>query len=100
MTHGHLPRLWGRLAFAALTAPHLVDDGKLALDEDVNARLRAWKVPENEFTRTEKVTLRRLLNHSAGFTVHGFPGYAADAPVPTLIQILDGAQPANTAAIR
>ena len=85
---------------AALIALHLVDEGKLALDEDVNRRLRSWKVPENEFTGTEKVTLRRLLNHSAGLTVHGFAGYSAGAPVPTLLQLLDGVKPANSAAVR
>jgi CubicO group peptidase (beta-lactamase class C family) len=85
---------------AAIVALHLVDEGKLSLDEDVNRKLRAWKVPENEFTRDEKVTLRRLLNHSAGLTVHGFPGYAAGETVPTLVQVLDGAKPANTAPIR
>ena len=71
-----------------------------SLDEDINAKLRSWKVPENEFTRTEKVTLRRLLSHSAGLTVHGFPGHATTEPVPTLVQVLDGAKPANTAAVR
>jgi len=84
----------------ALVALHLVDEGKLSLDEDINLKLRSWKVPENEFTRTEKVTLRRLLNHSAGLTVHGFPGYAAGAPVPSLVEILDGKKPANTDPIR
>jgi CubicO group peptidase (beta-lactamase class C family) len=57
-------------------------------------------VPENEFTKTEKVTLRRLLNHSAGLTVHGFPGYAAGDPMPNLIEVLDGKKPANTAPVR
>jgi CubicO group peptidase (beta-lactamase class C family) len=85
---------------AALAALRLVQDGKLSLDEDVNAKLTTWKVPENEFTREQKVTLRRLLTHNAGLTVHGFPGYAADAPVPTVVQILNGEKPANTAAIR
>lgn len=85
---------------AALVALHLVDDGKLSLDEDVNAKLRSWKVPGNEFTKTEKVTLRRLLNHSAGLTVHGFPGYEAGSPVPSLVDLLDGKPPANTAPIR
>ena len=84
---------------AALAALRLVEQGKLALDQDVNERLTSWKVPENEFTRTEKVTLRRLLSHSAGLTVSGFPGYSADAPVPALVQVLDGQKPANTAAI-
>ena len=87
-------------SIAALGALRLVEQGKLVLDEDVNAKLTSWKVPENDFTTTEKVTLRRLLSHSAGLTVHGFRGYAADAPVPTLVQVLDGAKPANSGAVR
>jgi CubicO group peptidase (beta-lactamase class C family) len=85
---------------AALAALKLVQAGKLNLDEDVNVKLVSWKVPENEFTKTQKVTLRRLLTHSAGLTVHGFPGYAADAEVPTLVQVLNGEKPANTGPIR
>jgi CubicO group peptidase (beta-lactamase class C family) len=85
---------------AALAALRMVEDGRLSLDGDVNRSLKRWQVPENEFTKVEKVTLRRILSHSAGLTVHGFPGYAADSPVPTLLEILDGSQPANTEAIR
>jgi CubicO group peptidase (beta-lactamase class C family) len=78
----------------------LVQQGKLALDEDVNVKLKSWKVPENEFTKEQKVTLRRLASHSAGLTVHGFPGYDVDEKVPTLVQIFNGEKPANTAPIR
>ncbi|WP_051670804.1 serine hydrolase [Bryobacter aggregatus] len=78
----------------------LVQSGKLQLDEDVNVKLRSWKVPENQFTTTEKVTLRRIMSHSAGLNVHGFPGYPVGAPLPTLVQILNGEKPANTAAVR
>src|SRR5580704_14739404 len=85
---------------AATGALYLVEHGKLALDEDVNKKLITWKVPDNDFTKTEKVTLRRILSHSAGLTVHGFPGYATDAPRPTLPQVLNGEKPANTAAVR
>ena len=85
---------------SALGALRLVEQGKLALDEDVNTKLVTWKVPENEFTKEKKVTLRGLLSHTAGLTVHGFPGYATDEPVPTLVQVLDGAKPANTRPIR
>ena len=77
-----------------------MEEGKLALDEDVNTKLNTWKVPENSFTREKKVTLRGILSHTAGLTVHGFPGYAIDGPVPTLVQVLDGAKPTNTAPIR
>jgi CubicO group peptidase (beta-lactamase class C family) len=85
---------------AAMAALHLVEQGKLDLDEDVNRRLVSWKVPDNELTKEKKVTLRGLLSHSAGLTVHGFPGYAAEEQVPTLVHVLDGVRPANTAPIR
>jgi CubicO group peptidase (beta-lactamase class C family) len=78
----------------------LVQSGKLSLDEDVNAKLKTWKVPDNEFTKEEKVTLRRLASHTAGLTVHGFPGYDVDDKLPTLVQIFNGEKPANTAPIR
>ncbi len=83
---------------AAAGALRLVDQGKLALDENVNDKLKSWKVPDNQFTQTEKVTLRRLLSHTAGLTVHGFPGYDVNERMPTAVQVLDGA--GNTAAIR
>ena len=67
---------------SALGALHLVEQGKLALDEDVNAKLTTWKVPENEFTQEKPVTLRGILSHTAGLTVHGFPGYATDEAGP------------------
>lgn len=85
---------------AAFGALRLVAAGKLSLDANVNDALKSWKVPESTFTAVEKVTVRRLLNHTAGLTVHGFPGYAVDAARPKLVQMLDGARPANTPPIR
>jgi CubicO group peptidase (beta-lactamase class C family) len=85
---------------AAMGALVLVQDGKLTLDGDINRFLKDWKVPANAHTAKRPVTLEGLLSHTAGLTVHGFPGYAAGAPVPTLPQILDGAPPANTVAVR
>jgi CubicO group peptidase (beta-lactamase class C family) len=84
-------------AFAAL---QLVQQGKLNLDEDVNRKLVSWKVPDNEFTRNEKVTLRRLLSHTAGLNVASVGGYLASEPLPTTVQILDGQKPANNEAVR
>jgi CubicO group peptidase (beta-lactamase class C family) len=86
---------------AAMASLALVEQGELSLDESVNSKLTSWHLPDNEFTKSEKVTLRRVLSHSAGLTVHGFPGYSANEQVPTLKQILDGERPpANTAPIR
>lgn len=85
---------------SAMAALHLVEQGKLDLDEDVNQKLVTWKIPENEFTKEQRVTLRRLLSHTAGVTVSGLRGYAVDEQVPTLRQILDGLTPANSKPIR
>ena len=85
---------------SALGALRLVERGQLSLDEDVNARLKGWKLPDSDATVDRKVTVRGILSHTAGLTVHGFPGYAAGKPVPTLVQVLDGTPPANTPAIR
>ena len=84
---------------AAMAALLLVQDGRLDLDADVNARLVTWKVPESPFTATQKVTLRRLLSHTAGVTADGFPGYAGGGPVPSLTQVLNGTEPARSPAI-
>ncbi|WP_395753269.1 serine hydrolase domain-containing protein [Prosthecobacter sp.] len=87
-------------SLAALGALRLVEQKVLSLDADVNTVLKEWKVPENEHTQEKKVTLRGILSHSAGLSVHGFDGYEAGAPVPNLRQVLEGAKPANSAAVR
>jgi CubicO group peptidase (beta-lactamase class C family) len=87
-------------AFAATAVLRLVEQGRLDLDEDINSRLKGWKVPPSPYTAEKKVTLRRLLSHTAGLTVSGFPGYQAGKAVPTAVQILDGTSPANTAPVR
>ena len=83
---------------AALGALQLVQSGALALDDDVNTKLKSWRVPDNDFTQTEKVTLRRLLSHTAGLTVHGFPGYDVNERMPSAVEVLDGK--GNTPPVR
>ncbi|MEK6323556.1 MAG: serine hydrolase [Acidobacteriota bacterium] len=85
---------------AAMVALKKVEQGKIALDEDINNKLTSWKLPDNEFTAKRKVTLANLLSHTGGLTVHGFPGYAIGAKIPTLSEVLNGSAPANTAAVR
>jgi CubicO group peptidase (beta-lactamase class C family) len=84
---------------AAVAALRLVEAGRLDLDQDVNARLKSWQAPENTFTAEQKVTLRRLLSHGAGLTVHGYNGYARGEAVPSTVQILNGQAPANSAPV-
>jgi CubicO group peptidase (beta-lactamase class C family) len=85
---------------AAMAVLRLVQSGKLSLDTDVNDYLKTWKLPANGFTGRAKVTIRELLTHTAGLTVHGFAGYASGDPLPTLVQVLNGEKPANSDPIR
>ncbi|MBK7942550.1 MAG: class A beta-lactamase-related serine hydrolase [Flavobacteriales bacterium] len=80
----------------AMAVLKLAEQGVLDIDADVNTMLTSWKMPENEFTTTEKVTLKRLLGHVAGTTVHGFQGYRHGDTLPTLLNILNGEAPANS----
>ena len=83
----------------AVAVLRLVEQGKLNLDVDVSQYLGSWKLPTNRFTAQKKVTLRELLSHTAGATVHGFAGYAAGEKVPSLDQVLNGERPANSAPV-
>lgn len=82
---------------AALAALKLYENGDLDLQKNVNEYLKDWQIPENEFTTTEKVTIERLLTHTAGTTVHGFPGYDQTDSFPSDIEVLSGE--GNTGAV-
>jgi CubicO group peptidase (beta-lactamase class C family) len=84
----------------AVAALSLVESGALGLDTDVNTQLTSWKIPAAPIAAGTPVTLRQLLSHTAGITVHDFSGYAPDAPQPTLLQILNGTPPATSQPIR
>ena len=81
-------------AAAAATILHLVDQGHIGLDDNINRYLKSWKVPENEFTRKSAVTIRRLMNHSGGL-MHSPPHAYAPDHMPTLIQYLTSEPPLN-----
>jgi CubicO group peptidase (beta-lactamase class C family) len=83
---------------AALAALQRVDASTLDLDRNVDDYLKSWKLPDNEFTAVHKVTVRNILNHTAGLTVWGFPGYTRAAAMPTTADVLEGK--GNTPPIR
>jgi CubicO group peptidase (beta-lactamase class C family) len=84
---------------AALGALRLVDQGVLSLDEPVVARLKGWR-PKGDEEAWSRITLRQLVSHTAGLTVHGFGGYANGVPLPSAAQVLTGGSPANSEAVR
>jgi len=84
----------------AMATMKLVQDGKLDLNRDINDYLRSWKFPYDTASHGKKITTRELLGHMAGLSVHGFDGYKWGAPLPGIIQILNGQPPANNEAVR
>jgi len=78
----------------------LAQKGLLRLDDDVNAQLKSWHIPENDFTPAVRITPRMLLNHSAGVEFEGSGGYAPGDKLPTAVQLLNGAQPAHNGPVR
>jgi len=82
----------------ALAVMRLEQEGRLDLDRDVNDYLKSWKIRANDSWQP-RVTLRQLLSHTAGLTVHGFPGYLRTDKIPTVPQLLSGEAPANTSAV-
>nr|WP_321235084.1 serine hydrolase domain-containing protein [uncultured Psychroserpens sp.] len=83
---------------AATRSLQLMEQGLIDLDLNVNTYLSSWKLPDNEFTEKEKVTTRRMLNHSAGLTISGFLGYKKGETTPSIPEILDGK--GNTGPVR
>ena len=84
----------------AMVALRLVEQGKIGLDRNINDALRSWQLPKDPKLAPNGITLRELLSHTAGLGVHGFAGYLPGAPLPTPIQILDGASPSNSEPVR
>ena len=79
----------------ALGVMRLVEEGKLNIDENIDRYLKTWQLPTKENWQP-RITFRQILSHSAGLTVHGFPGYLTTELLPTVTQILNGEPPANT----
>jgi CubicO group peptidase (beta-lactamase class C family) len=67
----------------------LVQEGKLDLDAPVDRYLTRWHLPQSAFNR-DGVTLRRLLSHTAGLSLSGYPGFEPGEPLPTIEESLSG----------
>lgn len=77
----------------ALAILKLIQDGKLQLDQDVNEILKGWNIPQSPFSKDEAVTIRKLLNHTAGFATGRRPMMPLNSKLPSTIEILKGIPP-------
>ena len=75
--------------FAAWGVMKLVEEGKLDLDAPAETYLTRWHLPESEFD-AEGVTIRRMLSHTAGLSLHGYPGWSPSDKLPTIEESLNG----------
>lgn len=84
----------------AAGALRLVANGSLSLNHSVTLKLTSIELPENRFAGHAPITLLQLLSHTAGLTVHGFPGYRLGEELPNLKNIIDGTGPSISGPIR
>lgn len=72
----------------ALGIMRLHEQGQIDLDAPASRYLENWQLPASEFDH-DKVTVRRLLSHTAGLTDGlGFGDYSADEVVPDTVATL------------
>lgn len=79
-----------------VTAWGVVASGVVPLDAPLPERLRPWPLPPSK-QDARAITPRRLLSHTAGLSVGGYEGIAADAPLPSTTASLQGRGPAGDA---
>jgi CubicO group peptidase (beta-lactamase class C family) len=74
---------------AAWGVMKLVEQGKLSLDAPIEKYLTRWHLPKTEFD-AKGVTVRRLLSHTAGLSLHGYPGWGPKDKLPSIEASLSG----------
>lgn len=67
----------------------LTEKGLITLDDPVDPFLVRWKLPVSQYDMS-KVTLRRILSHTAGLSVHGYGGSEQGIPLLSLEESLSG----------
>jgi CubicO group peptidase (beta-lactamase class C family) len=85
-----------RFQVASLSKPvtawgvlRLVEAGRIGLDEPVPGHLRRWRLPPSPFD-ADGITVRRLLSHTAGLSVHGYVGQTSERSLPSIAASLAG----------
>jgi CubicO group peptidase (beta-lactamase class C family) len=78
--------------FAANAVMKLVEDDRISLDDPVERHLSRWQLPTSQFDNS-RVTVRRLLSHTAGLNDGlGFGDYKPEEQLPSLEESLTSAR--------
>jgi CubicO group peptidase (beta-lactamase class C family) len=77
----------------------LTEKGLVTLDEPVNQAITRWKLPPSSYDNS-RVTLRRILSHTAGLSVHGYGGVEQGTPLLSLEASLNGKTKRNGESVR
>lgn len=72
----------------------LAEQSLIELDAPVDLYLKRWHLPPSPYN--DRVTVRRVLSHTAGLSLQGYPGNDPNKPLPTLVQSLSGRNSAGT----
>lgn len=75
---------------AALGIMKIVEEGKLKLDTPIEKYLKRWHIPPSKFN-SDGVTVRRLLSHTSGLNIEGYPLYEPGKHLPSIEQSISGA---------
>ena len=82
-----------KIATSALVL-RLAAQGRVDLDTDILSGMTSWSLPRERDPFGTPVSLRAVLSHTSGFSVHGFADYPPGADLPTPVETLDGQAPA------
>jgi len=75
--------------FTAWGIMKMVENGKIDLDTPVSRYITKWELPSSQFD-ANKVTIRNLLQHTAGLSVHGYNGYESRKELTSITKSLSG----------
>ncbi|MDO8954148.1 MAG: serine hydrolase domain-containing protein [Gammaproteobacteria bacterium] len=88
-------------SLTAAAVLHLCSKNKISLGIPLNAQLSLWKIRGQD---AENVTISQCLSMTSGLCYGdqnlSFPNYSHDAPIPKLMDILNGVSPAITPSIK
>lgn len=73
----------------AMAIMQLVERGEVVLDQPINTYLQRWQIYSDKFD-VDEITVRRVLNHTAGLSREFGPGFNSSDSLVSLIDVFTG----------